>query len=158
VAKAERNEIDQTLVAQRQAIGELIRSRRAEIGLTLLTLQAKTGINNGNLSKIERGEQGMGARTRTLIAKALSMPAAKLVEGMTHESLPEAAPAAVTPFATLMRARRTHEGMTLAELCEITGVKALRLLKLEHGDEEPTRDEKRLIVCALEMGDATRIA
>lgn len=146
MANAERNEIDPAILTQRQKIGELIRARRQETGRTLQALQAETGINNGNLSKIERGEQGLSTQSRAIIARALGIPVAQLIEDAAYEALAD-----VTTFAARMRSRRIQEDMTLAELREITNIKALRLLKLEHGDEEPTRDERRLIASALEM-------
>ncbi|MBK3779913.1 helix-turn-helix transcriptional regulator [Paraburkholderia aspalathi] len=134
------------MLAQRKKIGELIRKRRKELRLTLQALQAKTGINNGNLSKIERGEQGLSTHSRALIAQALSLPVAHLAEDIAS------GPADFSvPFASKMRARRIQEDITLADLREITNIKAIRLLKLERGEEEPSHEERRLISSALEL-------
>jgi transcriptional regulator with XRE-family HTH domain len=50
-----------------------------------------------------------------------------------------------------MRARRLQEDITIADLREITNIKAIRLLKLERGEDEPSREERRLISSALEL-------
>lgn len=146
MAQAERNEIDLAILAQRQKIGELIRERRKELGLTLQALQAKTRINNGNLSKIERGEQGLSTHSRAVIARALGMQTTQL-----SEDLPCGPDTAAECFATVMRARRLQEDITIADLREITNIKAIRLLKLERGEDEPSREERRLISSALEL-------
>jgi transcriptional regulator with XRE-family HTH domain len=55
-------------------MGALIRARRKALGLTLQELQRLTGINNGNLSKIERGEQSLTNKTMTALSRALDLP------------------------------------------------------------------------------------
>lgn len=59
-------------------IGSFIRDRRKALGLTLTDLQERTGINNGNLSKIERGLQSLTNETMTALAGALNVTLAEL--------------------------------------------------------------------------------
>lgn len=54
-------------------VGQIIRDHRKRLGLTLQELQKRTGINNGNLSKIERGQQSLTNDSMKAIAKAFGM-------------------------------------------------------------------------------------
>jgi transcriptional regulator with XRE-family HTH domain len=54
-------------------IGELIRARRTALGLTLKAMQEKTGIDNGNLSKIERGLTSLTNESMQILADAFQV-------------------------------------------------------------------------------------
>lgn len=56
-----------------QEIGSTIKFHRKRLGLTLTELQNRTGINNGNLSKIERGQQSLTNDTMKAISAALGI-------------------------------------------------------------------------------------
>jgi phage repressor protein C with HTH and peptisase S24 domain len=56
-----------------QDIGSVIKMHRKRLGLTLQEMQNRTGINNGNLSKIERGQQSLTNETMKAIAQAFGM-------------------------------------------------------------------------------------
>lgn len=71
-----------------QTIGERIRARRKAAGLTLLQMEALTDINNGNLSRIERGTQNLTEPTLTKIAGALGLTLAQLLEGFGDKITP----------------------------------------------------------------------
>jgi transcriptional regulator with XRE-family HTH domain len=73
VAKLLFNQILQRTPTMNQEIGSTIKFHRKRLGLTLTELQNRTGINNGNLSKIERGQQSLTNDTMKSIAKALGM-------------------------------------------------------------------------------------
>lgn len=60
-------------------VGGNIRHYRKKAGLTLTQMESLTGINNGNLSRIERGGQNLTAPTLTKIAEALGVSVAKLL-------------------------------------------------------------------------------
>jgi transcriptional regulator with XRE-family HTH domain len=60
-------------------IGELIRAHRERCGLTLTALQQLTGINNGSLSKIERGKQSLTNSTIRALAQAFKVPVSQLL-------------------------------------------------------------------------------
>ncbi|WP_175787569.1 XRE family transcriptional regulator [Burkholderia anthina] len=59
-------------------IGARIRARRKALGLTLTQLQERSGIGNGNLSKIENGKQSLTNKTMQALATALEVPLAEL--------------------------------------------------------------------------------
>lgn len=65
---------------EKERIGELIRIRRKGRGLTLGEMEKLTGIDNGNLSKIERGLQGLTTDTMSLIAKGLGITISDLLD------------------------------------------------------------------------------
>ncbi len=61
-----------------QEIGSTIKFHRKRLGLTLTELQNRTGINNGNLSKIERGQQSLTNDSMKAISKALGISLSEL--------------------------------------------------------------------------------
>lgn len=61
-------------------IGDRIRRLRKGKGLTLVEMEERTGINNGNLSKIENGKQSLTYDTILRIAHALGVPPAQLFD------------------------------------------------------------------------------
>ena len=69
-----------------QEVGSAIKFHRKRLGLTLTELQNRTGINNGNLSKIERGQQSLTNDSMKAIAKALGMSLASLFSAPMEES------------------------------------------------------------------------
>jgi transcriptional regulator with XRE-family HTH domain len=147
VNKAERKSKAPEILAERQKIGELIRRKRKERGLTLLDMQAQTKIGNGNLSRIERGHQALSNITRARLAKILCIPIIQLTELGTEGPLCE------TPlFSDKMRTHRTSQGITLVDLHEMTGIEPVRLLKLERAEVSPEEREVRSISVALGIG------
>jgi phage repressor protein C with HTH and peptisase S24 domain len=62
----------------RMTIGSTIRALRKERGLTLNQLAAEIGSDVGNLSRLERDQQGYSDQTLGRIAKALNVPMAAL--------------------------------------------------------------------------------
>lgn len=62
----------------RMTIGSTIRALRKERGLTLNQLAAEIGSDVGNLSRLERDQQGYSDQTVSRIAKALGVPVAAL--------------------------------------------------------------------------------
>lgn len=142
--KAERKIKSHENLSERQKIGALIRRKRKEARLTLLDIQARTGIWNGNLSRIERGYQALSNTTRARIAKILGIPIAELTE------LGVDGPLCETPsFSAAMRTRRTALNVTLVDLYEMTGIEPVRLLRLECAEMSPDEREKRAISLAL---------
>lgn len=70
-------------------IGKEIRRRRKELGWTLQELENRTGISNGNLSRLERGTQGYSKETLQKIAQAFGISPSELFK---EESNVETAP------------------------------------------------------------------
>jgi transcriptional regulator with XRE-family HTH domain len=54
-------------------IGEIIKAHRKKRSLTLVQLASKTGIDQGNLSRIEQGKQSLTNETMTLLAQAFNI-------------------------------------------------------------------------------------
>jgi phage repressor protein C with HTH and peptisase S24 domain len=69
-----------------QEIGSVIKFHRKRLGLTLTQLQERTGINNGNLSKIERGQQSLTNDSMKSISKALGMSLSELFSAKQSHS------------------------------------------------------------------------
>jgi amino-acid N-acetyltransferase len=59
-------------------LGEALRKRRKSIGLTLQQLAAKIDADSGNLSRIERGEQGLSEAMLLKLCAALDCPPSHL--------------------------------------------------------------------------------
>jgi transcriptional regulator with XRE-family HTH domain len=61
-----------------EEIGSIIKQHRLRLKLTQQEIQKRTGINSGNLSKIERGQQSVTNNTLKLLAEAFGMSVADL--------------------------------------------------------------------------------
>jgi amino-acid N-acetyltransferase len=59
-------------------LGTALRKRRKALGLTLLQLAARTGADTGNLSRIERGQQGLSEAMLLKLCSALACSPASL--------------------------------------------------------------------------------
>ena len=59
-------------------IGEIIKAHRKKRSLTLVQLADKTGIDQGNLSRIEQGKQSLTNETMTLLAEAFDLTLSQL--------------------------------------------------------------------------------
>ncbi len=64
-----------------ETIGERIRSRRRELGLTQLQLSSAAGVNQGYLSAIEQGKANPRKRTVDALSVALNMPQGVILGG-----------------------------------------------------------------------------
>ncbi|MFG3660297.1 helix-turn-helix domain-containing protein [Streptomyces sp. NPDC047706] len=60
-----------------------IRFRREALDMSLRTLSAKTGINRGHLSRVERGLAGLGDANIQKVAEALGVSPAAITQGET---------------------------------------------------------------------------
>ncbi|MFL4904888.1 helix-turn-helix domain-containing protein [Streptomyces sp. MMS24-I2-30] len=61
-----------------------IRYRRRALNMSLRTLSAKTGINRGHLSRVERGLAGLGDQNIAKVADALGVT----TNDITHKETP----------------------------------------------------------------------
>jgi len=66
---------EEELTARAANIARIIADARAASGITLRALEQRTGINNGNLSRIERGDLMPRIDTLLRIADALGIKA-----------------------------------------------------------------------------------
>jgi len=71
----------------RETLGQRVRRRRKELGLSQVALSRSAGINQGYLSEIERGSRRPSKNTLNALAVALDLPAGVLVgEGPAHDN------------------------------------------------------------------------
>lgn len=59
--------------------GTLLKQIRTEKGLTLLELEVRTGINEGDISKIENGKKNFAFTTLVKLSKGLDISVSKLL-------------------------------------------------------------------------------
>lgn len=59
--------------------GTILRQIRTEKGLTLLDMEIRTGINEGEISKIENGKKNFAFTTLVKLAKGLDLSLSKLL-------------------------------------------------------------------------------
>lgn len=75
------------------SLGEALRKRRKALGLTLQQLAAKTDADTGNLSRIERGEQGLSEAMLFKLCAALDCsPAALYAQAESAGAAPQTPP------------------------------------------------------------------
>ena len=66
-------------------IGNQVRSRRLEIGLSMVQVAERAGISKGMLSKIENAQTSPSLTTLARLATALDMPVTSLFRGLSEE-------------------------------------------------------------------------
>ncbi|WP_370190319.1 helix-turn-helix domain-containing protein [Aeromicrobium sp.] len=54
-------------------LGQRVAARRAELGLSLATVAEAVGVHHSTLSRLERGQQDLGASHLPLLAEALGV-------------------------------------------------------------------------------------
>jgi HTH-type transcriptional regulator, competence development regulator len=59
--------------------GAMLRKIRTDKGLTLLDLEVSTGINEGDISRIENGKKNFTFTTLVKLAKGLDIPLSRLL-------------------------------------------------------------------------------
>jgi HTH-type transcriptional regulator, competence development regulator len=62
-----------------EQFGILLKQIRIEKKLTLLDLEVRTGINEGDISKMENGKKNFNFTTLVKLAKGLEVPLSKLL-------------------------------------------------------------------------------
>jgi transcriptional regulator with XRE-family HTH domain len=76
---AKRRKHVQPLSGLEKAFGEVMRAARKEIGISQMTLQARTGLDRTFISDLERGIQCPSLRTIFRVAKGVKMNAGLLI-------------------------------------------------------------------------------
>ena len=64
--------------------GAVLRQIRTDKGLTLLEFEVRTGINEGDISKIENGKKNFAFTTLVKLAKGLEIPVSKLLSKFNY--------------------------------------------------------------------------
>lgn len=65
-------------------IGGIIRQARKEQDLTLLELEVRSGVNEGDISKIENGKKSLEFITLVKLARGLELPLYKLLKDFKY--------------------------------------------------------------------------
>ena len=66
------------------AFGKAVRERRSELGLSQEKFAAKAGLDRTYVSGVERGVRNVSLKNIAVIAKALEVPLAKLMEELDN--------------------------------------------------------------------------
>ena len=72
-----------------ETVGDRIRRRRADLGMTQEELAAGAGVNQGYISQIERGQAAPRRRTLDALAVALNLPQGVLLGGGAEHDTPQ---------------------------------------------------------------------
>jgi repressor LexA len=72
-----------------ETVGQRIRRRRKELGLSQVQLASAAGVNQGFLSEIERGKGNPSRRTIDALSIALNLPQAVLLGGGREHDAPQ---------------------------------------------------------------------
>lgn len=65
-------------------IGSIIRQARKEQDLTLLELEVRSGVNEGDISKIENGKKSLEFITLVKLARGLELPLYRLLKDFKY--------------------------------------------------------------------------
>lgn len=84
---------------QRRLIGNRIKSRRKQLGISLGELEKRTGITNSALSKIERGLVAVSAENLYAISQALDVSIEWLLTGVERGFVIQEKPFGYRPVA-----------------------------------------------------------
>lgn len=68
-------------------LGERVRVRRLELGLSQMELAEKIGLHFTFVSSVERGERNLSLRSLLRLADGLSVNPAALVDGLSVEDI-----------------------------------------------------------------------
>ena len=82
---------DRSKIARRasESVGERIRRRRVELGMTQAGLATAAGVNQGFISEIERNKAAPRRRTIDALAVALNLPQGVLIGGGAEHDTPQ---------------------------------------------------------------------
>lgn len=107
-------------------IGTRIRELRKERQLTINQLAAAASTDVGNLSRLERNEQGFSQGMLIRVATALNVPVAELFTGASAVSTENS-------IAERVISARKKQGLTQAELASMVGIKEPSVTQWETG-------------------------
>lgn len=96
------------MVLFRRSLGDILRSRRTELGLTLREVSGAARVSLGYISEIERGQKEASSELLFSLCDALEMPLSDVLREVADAvALEEAALVAAAP--TPITTRRTGE-------------------------------------------------
>ncbi|WP_370288155.1 helix-turn-helix domain-containing protein [Nocardioides sp.] len=93
------------MVLFRRSLGDILRSRRTELGLTLREVSGAARVSLGYISEIERGQKEASSELLASLCDALEMPLSDVLREVADAVALEEAAAAVplTPIITRPR-------------------------------------------------------
>ena len=91
------------MVLFRQRLGDVLRGRRAELGLTLRELSGVARVSLGYISEIERGQKEASSELLASLCEALEMPLSAVLRDVADVVALEEA--ATTPVPITARTR-----------------------------------------------------
>jgi len=99
------------MVLFRRLLGDVLRDKRTERGLTLREVSAEASVSLGYISEIERGQKEASSELLASLCDALDVPLSAVLREVSDAVAVEeaAAAAAVTPLEPIRAAGRTGE-------------------------------------------------
>lgn len=92
------------MTAMRQLVGEVLRARRMQQGLTLRDVSGKARVSLGYISEVERGQKEPSSELLAALAAALDVPLSKvLLDVSSLLEVEEAAEAHIASISSIAR-------------------------------------------------------
>ncbi len=95
------------MVLFRRSLGDILRTRRAELGLTLREVSGAARVSLGYISEIERGQKEASSELLASLCDALEMPLSDVLREVADAVAVEEAAALVAAGATPIAPLRT---------------------------------------------------
>ena len=90
----------------RRMLGDVLRERRSELGLTLREVSAEARVSLGYISEIERGQKEASSELLASLCDALEVPLSQVLRHVADAVAVEEDAVAPTPIAPLSRPDR----------------------------------------------------
>ena len=91
------------MVLFRRLLGEVLRDRRMQRGLTLREVSAEARVSLGYISEIERGQKEASSELLSSLCHALDMPLSDVLRNVSDAVALEEAAVAATPIPVVTR-------------------------------------------------------
>ena len=91
------------MVLFRRLLGEVLRDRRMQRGLTLREVSAEARVSLGYISEIERGQKEASSELLASLCHALDMPLSDVLRNVSDAVALEEAAVAATPIPVVTR-------------------------------------------------------
>ena len=93
------------MVLFRRLLGDVLRDRRMERGMTLREVSAEARVSLGYISEIERGQKEASSELLASLCSALAMPLSDVLREVSDAVALEEAAVAATPISVTVRSR-----------------------------------------------------
>lgn len=92
------------MVLFRQRLGDVLRGRRSELGLTLRQVSSSARVSLGYISEVERGQKEASSELLASLCDALDLPLSAVLRDVADAVAIEEAALAPVPISTRSRA------------------------------------------------------